>query len=68
MKALKQLLSENIELVHYFRETEAVMDSVKAWLIQKRQQTNERKLGRSYTEAYYDPQLDLLGELLGELE
>lgn len=37
MKTLKQLLQENIELVHYFRETSAVIDSVEAWLIQKRQ-------------------------------
>jgi len=57
MKTLKQLLQENIELVHYFRETDAAIDSVEAWLIQKRQ---------SKATNFYE--LQIIDELLGDLK
>jgi hypothetical protein len=57
MKTLKQLLQENIELVHYFREVDAAIDSVEEWLIQKRQ---------SKAMNFYE--LQIIDELLGDLK
>jgi hypothetical protein len=42
MKTLKQFLQENIELVHYFRETETVLENVEEWLLQNFKEYQEK--------------------------